>query len=155
MNLPTTFNVATWFVDRNVQEGRGPKTAIECGEQKISYSKLLAQVNRVGNALRQLGVRPEERVQLLALDSPEFLYSFFGTIKIGAVSVPTNTYLKPQEYEYLLNDTRARVAIVDESVLPQLHAIPRHNLRYLREILVVGKATDPDLSFDKGVAQAS
>jgi benzoate-CoA ligase family protein len=137
-NLPEAFNVASYFVDRNVLEGRGEKTAIECGDERVSYRQLLERTNRAGNALRQLGVRPEERVFLLLLDTSEFLYSFFGAIKIGAVAVPANTLLKPHEYEYLLNDTRARVMLVSEALLPQLQSIPRERLRYLREIVVVG-----------------
>ena len=117
ITLPETFNVATHFVDRNVQEGRGAKVAIECGEERVTYQQLLENTNRTGNALRALGVRPEERVLLLLLDTPEFLYSFFGAIKIGAVAVPVNTQAKPQDYEYILNDCRARVAIISEPLL--------------------------------------
>src|SRR5580693_1832466 len=142
-SLPDAFNVATYFVDRNVIEGRGGKTAIECGDERVSYRQLLERTNRVGNALRQLGVRPEERVVLLLLDTAEFLYSFFGTIKIGAVAVPSNTLLKPSEYEYLLNDSRARVVLVSERLLPQLQSIPREQLTYLQEIVVVGGTNTP------------
>jgi benzoate-CoA ligase family protein len=138
INLPEAFNVAAYFVDRNVLEGRGGKTAIECGDECISYQQLLEQTNRAGNALRRLGVRPEERVILLLEDGPEFLYCFFGAIKIGAVAVPTNTLLKPHEYEYALNDTGARVALVSEVLLRQLEMIPRGRLRYLRDIIAVG-----------------
>jgi benzoate-CoA ligase family protein len=139
INLPETFNVATYFVDHNVLEGRAEKIAIECGDERVSYQQLLERTNRVGNALRQLGVRPEERVLLLLLDTPEFLYCFFGTIKIGAVAVPANPLLKPHEYDYLLNDTRARVVLVSETLLPQLQLIPRERLRWLRQIVVVGR----------------
>jgi len=139
ISLPETFNVAAYFVDRNVLEGRGGKTAIECGDERVSYQQLLERTNRAGNALRQLDVRPEERVVLLLEDGPEFLYCFFGAIKIGAVAVPTNTLLKPREYEYVLNDTRARVVLVSAALLPQLQLIPRERLRYLREIIVVGR----------------
>ena len=134
--LPNIFNVATHFVDRNVQEGRGSKVAIECGEERVTYQELLDNTNRVGNALFALGVRPEERVLLLLLDTPDFLYAFFGAIKIGAVAVPVNTQAKPQDYEYILNDCRGRVAIVSEPLLPQIHSIPRERLRYLQEIVV-------------------
>jgi benzoate-CoA ligase family protein len=137
-SLPDAFNVATYFVDRNVLEGRGEKTAIECGDERVTYRQLLERTNRVGNALRKLGVRLEERVVLLLLDTPEFLYSFFGTIKIGAVAVPANTLLKPYEYEYLLNDARARVVLVSEALLPQLQSIEPKRLKYLREVVVVG-----------------
>jgi benzoate-CoA ligase family protein len=136
ITLPENFNVATHFVDRNVQEGRGAKVAIECGDERVTYQQLLQNTNRVGNSLLALGVRPEERVLLLLLDTPEFLYSFFGAIKIGAVAVPVNTQAKPQDYEYMLNDCRARVALVSEPLLPYLQSIPREKLRYLQEIVV-------------------
>jgi len=136
ITLPETFNVATHFVDRNVQEGRGAKVAIECGDERVTYQQLLEKTNSVGNALLGLGVRPEERVLLLLLDTPEFLYSFFGAIKIGAVAVPVNTQGKPQDYEYILNDCRARIVLVSEPLLPHLQSIPREKLRYLREIVV-------------------
>jgi benzoate-CoA ligase family protein len=138
--LPQLFNVATYFVDRNILEGRANNIAIECGEQRISYHQLFERTNRAGNALRNLGVRAEERVLLSLLDTPEFLYAFFGAIKIGAVAIPVNTQAKPHDYEYILNDSRARVAIVSESLLPQLQAIPRQNLPHLREIVVVAAA---------------
>lgn len=141
ITLPEAFNAATYFVDRNVLEGRGGKIAIECGEERVSYQQLLERTNRVGNALRQLQVRPEERVVLLLLDSPEFLYCFFGAIKIGAVAVPANTLSKPHEYEYIFNDTRAGVAIVSENLLPQLQLIPPERLKQLREIVVVGESS--------------
>src|SRR5436305_293152 len=67
-----------------------------------------------------------------------FRFAFFGAIKIGAVAIPVNTQAKPRAYEYILNDSLARVAIVSESLLPQLQAIPRQNLTHLREIVVVG-----------------
>ncbi|MHB8499646.1 MAG: benzoate-CoA ligase family protein [Candidatus Acidiferrales bacterium] len=136
ITLPETFNVATHFVDRNIEEGRGAKVAIECGDERVTYQQLLERTNRAGNILLALGVRPEERVLLLLLDTPEFLYSFFGAIKIGAVAVPVNTQAKPQDYEYILNDCRARVALVSEPLLPYLQSIPSEKLRYLQEIVV-------------------
>jgi benzoate-CoA ligase len=139
ITLPEIFNAATYFVDRNVLEGRGAKVAIECGNERVTYEQLLERTNRVGNALLGLGVRPEERVLLLLLDTPEFLYSFFGAIKIGAVAVPVNTQAKPQDYEYILNDCRARVALVSEPLLAHVHSIPQEKLRYLREIVVVAE----------------
>jgi benzoate-CoA ligase family protein len=141
--IPDQFNAATYFVDRNVDEGRGNNVAIECypGDERITYGQVLERVNRVGNALRDvLGVRIEERVLLLLLDCPEFVYSFFGAIKIGAVPIPTNTLFKSADYEYILKDSRAGVVIISEALLPQLQAIPRERLRYVRELVVVGTA---------------
>ena len=155
LDLPEQFNVATYFVDRNVSEGRGEKIAIECGDERVSYRDLLERTNRVGNALRGLGVRAEERVFLLLPDTPEFLYCFFGAIKIGAVAVPTNTLLKPHEYEYLLNDTHARIAIVSEILLPQWQQIPRDRLQYLGKTVLVGAPTGGFINLRELIAAAS
>jgi len=148
--LPDTFNAASWFVDRNVAEGRGPKVAIECGDRHITYAEVLEGVNRAGNLLReQFEVRFEERIVLVLLDGPEFIYTFFGAVKIGAVPIPTSTLWKPADYEYVLNDSRARIIVISEALLPQLDAIPRERLRYVKHVVVVGEA------FHELIAQAS
>src|SRR5207253_1324705 len=123
--VPEQFNLADYLVDRHVREGRGDRVAILCGDESVSYAQVAERSNRVGNGLRSLGVRREERVVLLLLDTPAFAYSFFGAQKIGAVPIPTNTLLKSQDYRYMLNDSRATVAIVSAALLPQLAAIPR------------------------------
>src|SRR2546430_3580145 len=135
--LPNEFNAATYFIDRHLQEGRGEKLAFECERSTVTYRQLGDRVNRAGNALRQLGVRVEERVLLLLLDTPDFAISFFGAIKIGAVPVPVNTLLKPADYQYMLNNSRARVAIVSDSLYPQLQAIPKSRLHYLDHVIVI------------------
>src|ERR1051326_6907188 len=155
IQLPATFNVATYFVDRHIQEGRGQRIAFECGEERVSYAELYERVNRAGNALKKLGVRQEERVGLLLLDTPEFAYCFFGGIKIGAVPSPINTLLKPREYEDILNDSRARVVIVSEALLPQIQAIAKEKLRYVKTIVVFGKAPGGTFSLQQLLDEAS
>src|ERR1700731_3480174 len=140
VSLPDHFNIADYLVDRHVREGRGGRTAILCGDESITYAQVAERSNRVANGLRSLGVRREERVLLLLLDTPAFAYSFFGAQKIGAVPIPTNTLLKCQDYKYMLNDSRARVVIVSEPLLPQLAAIPRNELPYLEHVIVDGAA---------------
>src|SRR5262249_39141648 len=122
--IPWTFNGATWFVDRHVDEGRGTTVAIECGDARVTYDDLSRNVNRAGTALRdRYAVRPEERVLLLLLDGPAFAYSFFGAIKIGAVPVPVNTLWKAHDYDYIIRDSRAGVVIISPELLPQLERI--------------------------------
>jgi benzoate-CoA ligase family protein len=138
ISLPHEFNAAGYFIDRHMRDGRSANLAIECGDRKVTYGDLFVSVNQVGNALKDLGVRMEERVFLLLLDSPEFAAIFFGAIKIGAVPVPVNTLLKSADYKYLLNNCRARVAIVSDSLLHLLQEIPRNELRFLERIVGVG-----------------
>lgn len=148
--LPDEFNAASYFIDRHMNEDRANKIAIECGDIRVSYRQLYERVNQLGNGLKKLGVRIEERVLLLLLDTPEFAFSFFGAIKIGAVPVPVNTLLKPADYKYLLNNSRARAAIVSASLLDLIQAIPRNELRYLETLVVVGgDPVNETLSFEE------
>lgn len=153
--IQSSFNIAEVFLDRNIRRGNLTKVAIECGDEEVTYGELSGNVNRVGNALLALGVRREERVLLLLPDTPEFLYAFFGAIKIGAVAVPLNTLLKPHEYEYLFNDTRARVLIASDSLLPQVRVLKKQDLRYLKEVIVVGKAGESERSFKQLMEESS
>jgi benzoate-CoA ligase family protein len=142
------FNAAEYFVDRHLEEGRGDRMAIECQDERVTYCQLSERMNRTGNALREsFGVRMEERVLLLLPDIPEFAYCFFGAIKIGAVPVPVNTLLRANEYEYLLKDTRARIAIVSDSLLHLVQQIPRDRLPFLHSIVAVGTAPEGTISF--------
>jgi benzoate-CoA ligase len=156
LGVPPIFNVATHFVDRNVVEGRGRRVAIECGDARITYDEVLSEVNRCGNALRGIGVRAEDRVLLLQLDAPEFVYSFFGAIKIGAVPVPLNTLWKTADYQYVIRDSRAGVLIVSADLLPAIERIPAAERASLRRIIVVGAAANADyLSFSSLLSQGS
>ena len=67
-DLSRELNLATHFVDRNVEEGRGDRTALLGPDGPTSYSRLAELVNRSGNVLLELGVRPEERVLLVLGD---------------------------------------------------------------------------------------
>jgi benzoate-CoA ligase len=149
VSVPDQFNVADYLVDRHVREGRGGRTAILCADESVTYAQVAERSNRVGNGLRSLGVRREERVLLLLLDTPAFAYGFFGAQKIGAVPIPTNTLLKSQDYRYMLNDSRATVAIVSEPLLPQLAAIPRDELPYLQHLVIDGRPSADAIGFDQ------
>ena len=145
-------NAATQFVDANVDAGRADKVAIRyaADDSSHTYGDVWRAVNRIGNALRGLGIDLEQRVALLLLDGPDFVASFFGAIKTGVIPVPVNTLLKPDDYQYLLNDSRARALIVSEPLLAAIEPI-RGRLRYLRHLIVAdapptpGHAPPPEL----------
>lgn len=154
ISFPEKFNAAEHFVDQNISKGRGSKTAIYYEDSKITYQEVYENVNRAGNALLSLGIGLEDRVMLLLLDCPEFAYGFFGAMKIGAVPIPTNTLLKPGDYRYLLNDSRAKAIIVSRELLPGITAI-LEELLYLKHIIVVGEPVDNALSFDQLLKDSS
>ncbi|HLW60462.1 MAG TPA: benzoate-CoA ligase family protein [bacterium] len=137
IELPEAFNVSTAFLDRNLEQGRGDRVAIRAGDERVTYGELLARVSRAGNALRALGVRPEERVFLLMLDAPDLAALFWGAIRIGAIAVPTNTALKSSDYAYMLRDSRAAVLVVSQELLPLVQPV-LGELPALRHVIVAG-----------------
>src|SRR5688500_2998511 len=117
--LPARYNAAETFIDahRGVRDGA---IAIRCQGASVSYGELAANVDRCGNALRELGVGMEQRVVILCLDSPAFVYAFFGAIKIGAIPVPANTLLTAHDVGYILQDSRAVAVIVSAPLAPKV-----------------------------------
>ena len=151
IEVPARFNATTFFVDRHVAEGRGDKVAFFHDEGSLTYAGLQELVNRTGNALLDLGVRPEQRVLCLLLDSPEFLGAFWGAIKIGAIPIPANTMMRADDYLYFLDDSRAPVAIVSEALLAEAGpALAK--ARYLRHVIVTGRASGTQIAFPSWIS---
>ena len=113
-----SYNAVTWLLDRNVDEGRGAKLAFTDTVSELTYGELQRQSRRVANMLRRLGVRREERVAMIMLDTVDFPSVFLGAIRAGIVPVPLNTLLTSDQYAYVLADCRARVLFVSEALLP-------------------------------------
>ena len=137
--IPEAFNVADYLVARHVREGRGDSIALLTAAGPTSYSELNALVNRAGNALRSLGVAPEQRVVLLMHDGPAFYAAFLGAIRAGAIPIPVNTLLRQGDYQFILNDSRAVVAIVSEPLIGEILPIA-HLLPFLKHLIVSGGA---------------
>ena len=112
------YNAVTWLLDRNVDAGRAEKLAFTDTVSELSYGELQRQSRRLANLLRRLGVRREERVAMIMLDTTDFPIVFLGAIRAGVVPVPLNTLLTSDQYAYVLADCRARVLFVSEMLLP-------------------------------------
>src|SRR5918993_5241762 len=112
-----SYNAAVDFVDRNVAEGRGGKTAFRDPCRSLTYDELRNRVHRVGPALAELGVEREHRVVMLMLDTVDFPVVFWGAIRAGIVPVPLNTLLGADQYRYMIEDSRARLVVVSRALL--------------------------------------
>src|SRR5207245_1458228 len=152
--LPAQFNVATWFVDRNVAEGRGASPAFHCEDRTLTYTDVQDLTNRTGNALLDLGVRMEDRVLLLCLDAPEFLGAFWGAIKIGAIPIPVNTLMRADDYLYFLQDSRAKAAVISAPLLAEAGPV-LGQASHLRHVLVAGGKPGAHLSYEDRVARGA
>ena len=112
------YNAAVDFVDRNVAEGRGHKTAFSDPARNITYGELRDSVARIGSMLARMGIEPEDRIALVLLDTVDFPVLFWGAIRSGVVPVLLNTRLTGDQYHYLLEDSRAKAVFVSTALLP-------------------------------------
>jgi len=136
VEFPPRFNMADYFLYHNLEEGRESKTCLYFKDQTFTYGDAARLSNRVGNALREAGVRLEDRVLLVLPDCPEFAWAWFGAARIGAVITMVNPLLPADDYRYYLHYTRARAAIVHESFLKSF-AEAAEDAAFLRAVFVV------------------
>lgn len=151
IEFPEKFNMADYFLFHNLEEGREHKTCLYFKEKVYTYGHAARMSNRVGNALRELGVRMENRVLIALPDCPEFVWTWFGTSRAGAVITMVNPLLPAADYKYYLQYTRAPLAVIHESLLEpfaEAAAVARH----LQHVLVVGEEHGDFLSFEKTVS---
>jgi benzoate-CoA ligase family protein len=105
-------NIADFFLDARVREGRGERTALITDAGRLSYVEVQALANRYANVLSSAGVAPEQRVIIALPDGPHYVAALFGALKIGAVVVMVNPELKSEAIEYFFDYSRAAVALV-------------------------------------------
>ncbi|HEX9728527.1 MAG TPA: benzoate-CoA ligase family protein [Gemmatimonadales bacterium] len=115
---PEQFNLADYFLEDRLREGKGDRVALVTERGSHTYAEVSALSNRFGNLLREAGVQQEQRVIIALPDGPEFAAALFGTVKIGAVVVMVNPYVRVEEIEYFYGYTRAKAAIVHRETAP-------------------------------------
>jgi benzoate-CoA ligase family protein len=152
--FPERFNMARYFLDERVEEGRGDRPAIVDESGQFTYREVQALANRVGNALASRGIGPEDRVLIALDDRVEFAAAFFGVLKLGAVVTMVNPELPESDYAYYLEYTRARALIAEkrlaDRIRPQLAAAS-----LLRAVITVDGAGGGGEAWDEAVGRAS
>ena len=140
------FNAATWLVDRHVENGNGDRIAVICEGNEYTYNDIAAKVTATAAALRQLGVRPEERIAMAMLDDIHFVALFLGAMRIGAVPVAMNPLLPGRDLAVIAADARAAVAVVSGGVADRANDLCA-GAPELRHVIVTGTVA-PDVGGD-------
>jgi benzoate-CoA ligase family protein len=123
LDLPDRYNAAADLLDRNLTAGRGGKVAIHSAGGDVTYKELFQLACGAARTLKELGVRREERVLIVAYDSPGWVAAFLGAIRLGAVPVPVNPLLqRSEDYDHFIQDSLARVVVVDGATEEKLQA---------------------------------
>lgn len=112
MNVPL---ILPDFLDRAVTL-YGEKVAVHCEGRTVTYEQLNGRVNQLSNGLRKLGVDKGDRIAYLAGNTLEMLEGFYGVFQLGAIMVPLNIRLKPEDYVFILNHSESKVLFVDQDL---------------------------------------
>ncbi len=147
------YNAATYFIDRHLEEGRGSKVAFIDSKGETSYGELSAQVNKAANLFSSLGMRREDRVAQIMLDTTSFPVVFWGGIKAGVIPVALNTLLTTEQYAYILADCRAKILFISSLLVPMVAPI-LNDLEFLQRVIVVD-GEENENSFEVLMAEQS
>lgn len=110
MNIPLT---PIRFLRYAEQQFPG-KTAVVCGDQRFTYAQFAERASCLAGALREAGVKAGDRVAFLSLNCHRLLEAYYGVLEVGAVLLPLNIRLAPQELAYILNDSGAKVLFLEK-----------------------------------------
>jgi benzoate-CoA ligase len=121
-----TFNAADYLVGRHSRDGNGERTAVVSPSRTLSYAELAVEVRRVAAGLRDLGVRPEERVLMCMVDEVELFTAILATMYLGAVAVPCSTMLTGPELGKLVADSRTRVVLGSDEYAEVVRTAVQH-----------------------------
>ncbi|MGA7453239.1 MAG: benzoate-CoA ligase family protein [Rhodoplanes sp.] len=130
-------NAADELLGPTLKCGGANNVAILFGDAKFTYGELNATANRFGNALKP-NLPSGARALLLLKDSPDFVAAFLGIMRIGAVVVPLSTRSSAGDFAFVMEDSEARVLLIDEEFLP-----------LYRDAIALGKRS-PDLVIVRG-----
>jgi 2-aminobenzoate-CoA ligase len=134
---PERFNPTEELLDKAVAAGRGDRVALLFEDQRITYAQLLGQANKLGSALRGLGVGEGDRVLLRAPTIPPAITANFAVLKLGGVITPISPLFSRAEIAHVANDAEAVAIVVHFALLGEVEAA-RENLKTIRHIIVVG-----------------
>ncbi|MGH9941249.1 MAG: benzoate-CoA ligase family protein [Pyrinomonadaceae bacterium] len=150
IEFPERFNMADYFLYHNLEEGRENKVCLYFEDERYTYGEAARRANQAGNLLREVGAGIEDRVLVVLPDCPEFVWTWFGASRIGTVITMVNPLLPAADYAYYLEYTRARVAVIHESLLGAFAEAAR-GARYLKNVLVVGHQHGDFLPFRRSL----
>ncbi|MGE5148201.1 MAG: AMP-binding protein, partial [Candidatus Eiseniibacteriota bacterium] len=119
----TRMNAAEAVLGPAFAMGRGGAPAILWRNRSFTYDEVAERVNRAGKALRALGVGPEDRVLMVMSDTPELVFAYLGAMKIGGVAVAVNVRASSADLRHLLDDSQAKVLLIERRFLPAYEVI--------------------------------
>jgi fatty-acyl-CoA synthase len=151
MNVPL---VLPEFLDRAARL-YGNKEAVYCDKRVFTYQQLNDRVNQLSHGLRAIGIEKGDRVAYLAPNTVEMLEGFYGVFQLGAVMVPLNVRLKPDDYLFILNHSESKILLVDQDLYHLIQPI-KEKLATVKHIIVHYKGEHTlEIDYDQWLSEQS
>ncbi len=128
------FTIAS-VIDRNARV-HADRIGWICGEDKITHRQFSQTAGRVANGLVKAGVAKGDRIGIFAQNSMAYFYLYGAAAKIGAVVLPINFRLSPEEIEYIITDGAPKLLFVGSEYVSIVEQI-RPALRGVREFFTL------------------
>jgi fatty-acyl-CoA synthase len=139
---------------RRTRRLHGSREAVVDGYLRLSYEQFFDRCDRWSSALQGLGVGPGDRVATIAPNTHAQLESFYAVPQIGAVLVPVNYRLTPDDFVYIVNHSGASVLCVDREYLDAVDSV-RDQMPEVAHYVASGGAKNGWLDYEIAVAAAS
>ena len=147
VRLPQKLNLGVFFLDRHIENGMGSKVALLYGERKITFAELRKEVNRLANALQNLGLEKYDRMMLRMPNQPEFISACLACWKIGAIPVLVNHLLRADEIVFRANDSEAKILMTSADSLSEV-VKAKDKFSVTKHIIVCGEHDGKFASYD-------
>ncbi|MGO9021154.1 MAG: acyl-CoA synthetase [Syntrophobacteraceae bacterium] len=136
-STPDRLNLADFLLDRHIRDGGGANVAVRFMDKEITYAQLQKMVNQFGNALKDAGVEPQDRVGIRLVNAPPSLVTIFAIEKIGAIPVPTSPLWSREEISFVVNDAEMKYFVVNAPLMEQVEAA-KPNFEHGTKVIVIG-----------------
>src|SRR6204780_130882 len=138
---------------RRTRRLHGAREAVVDGDLRLSYEQFFDRCDRWSSALQGLGVRPGDRVAPIAPNTHAQLESFYAVPQTGAVLVPVNYRLTPEDFVYIVNHSGAKVVCADQGYLDAVDSV-RDQMPEVSHFVAFGGARDGWLDYEAAIAAA-
>jgi fatty-acyl-CoA synthase len=139
---------------RRTRRLHGSREAVVDGDLRMSYEQFFDRCDRWSSALRELGVGPGDRVATIAPNTHSQLEAFYAVPQLGAVLVPVNHRLTPDDFVYVVNHSGATVVCVATEYLDAVESV-RGQMPEVRHFVALEGAKDGWLDYEAAIAAAS
>src|SRR5579883_2980082 len=136
------------------ERGLDDLPALIADGRTITHRELGAMAQRAGIAMRAMDIAHEHRVLMMLNDSAELVSAYLGAMMIGAVAIAFNTRSAPPDLEFAIEDSRARLLIIDREYVPIYRAISGR-LKNPPQVAIVGDADSEFANFVELTSRAS